>query len=47
MIYSYIYINNIFYMKETLDDKAIDMLRDLPDMIPVFRQFYEKWNNIV
>ena len=33
-------------MKETLDDKAIDMLRDLPDMIPVFRQFYEKWNNM-
>lgn len=31
-------------MKETLDNKAIDMLRDLPDMIPVFRQFYEKWN---
>ena len=31
-------------MKETLDNKAIDMLRDLPDMIPVFRQFYESWN---
>jgi AraC-like DNA-binding protein len=27
-----------------LDSKAIDTLRDLPDMIPVFREFYESWN---
>jgi AraC family transcriptional activator of pobA len=27
-----------------LDSKAIDILRDLPDMIPVFREFYESWN---
>ncbi|MFA6085266.1 AraC family transcriptional regulator [Mucilaginibacter sp.] len=28
----------------SLDSKAIDTLRDLPDMIPVFREFYESWN---
>ncbi|MVM30308.1 helix-turn-helix domain-containing protein [Spirosoma sp. HMF4905] len=27
----------------TLDSKAIDVLRDLPDMIPVFREFYQDW----
>jgi AraC family transcriptional activator of pobA len=27
-----------------LDSKTIDILRDLPDMIPVFREFYESWN---
>jgi AraC family transcriptional activator of pobA len=27
-----------------LDSKTIDTLRDLPDMIPVFREFYEGWN---
>lgn len=27
----------------TLDAKKIDTLRDLPDMIPVFREFYEDW----
>jgi len=27
----------------TLDSKKIDTLRDLPDMIPVFREFYEDW----
>lgn len=27
-----------------LDSKTIDTLRDLPDMIPVFREFYENWN---
>jgi AraC family transcriptional activator of pobA len=28
----------------TLDSKVIDTLRDLPDMIPVFREYYEDWN---
>lgn len=27
----------------TLDSRKIDTLRDLPDMIPVFREFYETW----
>jgi AraC family transcriptional activator of pobA len=27
----------------TFDSKAIDTLRDLPDMIPVFREYYEDW----
>lgn len=27
----------------TLDSQKIDTLRDLPDMIPVFREFYEDW----
>lgn len=27
----------------TLDSKKIDTLRDLPDMIPVFRDFFEDW----
>jgi AraC family transcriptional activator of pobA len=27
----------------TSDSRRIDMLRDLPDMIPVFREFYESW----
>ena len=31
-------------MTKTLDSKTIDTLRDLPDMIPVFREFYENWN---
>jgi len=30
-------------MRTTLDSKVIDTLRDLPDMIPVFREFYEDW----
>lgn len=30
-------------MPITLDYKIIDTLRDLPDMIPVFREFYEDW----
>jgi len=30
-------------MKTTLDHKIIDTLRDLPDMIPVFRDFYGEW----
>jgi len=30
-------------MKTTLDSKAIDTLRDLPDMIPVLRDFFEDW----
>lgn len=30
-------------MKTTLDSKLIDTLRDLPDMIPVFRDYYEDW----
>ncbi|UFH57268.1 AraC family transcriptional regulator [Spirosoma sp. KNUC1025] len=29
--------------KTTLDSKVIDTLRDLPDMIPVFREYYEDW----
>lgn len=31
-------------MRETLDNKTIDTLRDLPDMIPVMRDFYDEWN---
>ena len=27
----------------TLDSKKIDTLRDLPDMIPVFREYFEDW----
>ena len=30
-------------LKTTLDSKVIDTLRDLPDMIPVFREFYDAW----
>jgi AraC-like DNA-binding protein len=30
-------------MKTTLDSKAIDTLRDLPDMIPVLRDYFEDW----
>lgn len=30
-------------MRTTLDSKVIDTLRDLPDMIPVFREYYEDW----
>ncbi|MBS1660563.1 MAG: AraC family transcriptional regulator [Bacteroidetes bacterium] len=30
-------------MKDTLDAKKIDLLRDIPDMIPVLREFYEGW----
>lgn len=30
-------------MKDTLDSKVIDTLRDLPDMIPVFREYYNDW----
>jgi AraC-like DNA-binding protein len=30
-------------MQTTLDSKVIDTLRNLPDMIPVFREFYEDW----
>src|ERR1700744_484078 len=30
-------------IKTTIDSKVIDTLRDLPDMIPVFREFYEDW----
>ena len=30
-------------IKTTADSKVIDTLRDLPDMIPVFREFYEDW----
>lgn len=28
----------------TIDSKTIDTLRDIPDLIPVFRQYYEDWN---
>jgi AraC family transcriptional activator of pobA len=31
-------------MSKTLDSKTIDTLRDLPDLIPVFREYYEDWN---
>lgn len=30
-------------MKTTIDLKQIDTLRNLPDMIPVLRDFYEEW----
>jgi AraC family transcriptional activator of pobA len=30
-------------IKTTLDSKVIDTLRDLPDMIPVFREYFEAW----
>ena len=30
-------------IKATLDSKVIDTLRDLPDMIPVFRDYFENW----
>lgn len=30
-------------IRETLDSKEINTLRDLPDMIPVFREFFEDW----
>ncbi|REA60069.1 AraC family transcriptional regulator [Dyadobacter luteus] len=30
-------------IKTTLDANVIDTLRDLPDMIPVFRDYYENW----
>lgn len=30
-------------IKTTLDSKVIDTLRDLPDMIPVFREYYDDW----
>lgn len=30
-------------IRKTLDSKTIDTLRDLPDMIPVFREFYDNW----
>ncbi|MFD0751950.1 helix-turn-helix domain-containing protein [Mucilaginibacter calamicampi] len=28
---------------ETLDTKAIELLRDIPDIIPVLRRYYETW----
>ncbi|QHV97747.1 AraC family transcriptional regulator [Spirosoma endbachense] len=28
----------------TLDAKTIDMLRNIPDLIPVFREYYEDWS---
>jgi AraC-like DNA-binding protein len=30
-------------IKTTIDARVIDTLRDLPDMIPVFRDFFEDW----
>jgi len=30
-------------IKRTLDSKVIDTLRDLPDLIPVFREYFEDW----
>lgn len=30
-------------IKTTLDSKVIDTLRDLPDMIPVLRDYFEEW----
>jgi AraC-like DNA-binding protein len=29
---------------QTLDSKTIDTLRDVPDLIPVFREFYDAWS---
>ena len=29
---------------QTLDSKAIDTLRDVPDLIPVLREFYDPWS---
>jgi AraC-like DNA-binding protein len=29
---------------QTLDSKTIDTLRDIPDLIPVYREYYEDWN---
>jgi len=34
---------NIAMPQQTLDSKAIDTLRNLPDMIPVYREYYEDW----
>ncbi|HEY9046703.1 MAG TPA: AraC family transcriptional regulator, partial [Ohtaekwangia sp.] len=31
-------------MVQTLDSKAIDTLRDLPDLMPVYREYYTDWN---
>lgn len=28
----------------TLDSKTIDTLRNIPDLIPVYREYYEDWN---
>lgn len=30
-------------MSATLDHKAIELLRDIPDLLPVTRQYYESW----
>jgi hypothetical protein len=29
--------------RQTLDSKAIDTLRNLPDLIPVYREYYDDW----
>lgn len=29
---------------QTLDSKTIDTLRDIPDLIPVYREYYEDWS---
>jgi AraC-like DNA-binding protein len=29
--------------QSTLDSKVIDTLRDVPDLVPVFREYYEDW----
>lgn len=34
---------NIAMRQQTFDSKAIDTLRNLPDMIPVYREYYEDW----
>lgn len=31
-------------MALTLDSKTIDTLRNIPDLIPVYREYYEDWN---
>ena len=31
-------------MKQTIDTKTIDMLRDIPDIVPVLRDFYNDWS---
>lgn len=31
-------------LQTTLDSKTIDTLRDIPDLIPVYREYYEDWS---
>lgn len=36
-------MRNFCFMKETIDTKTINMLRDIPDLVPVLREFFEDW----